>query len=42
VSSDVEPESYALAVKYLREYGSYPLDMGRILEELKKLLSLEE
>jgi uroporphyrinogen-III decarboxylase len=38
VSSDVEPESYALVVKYLREYGNYPLDMDRIHEELAKLL----
>ncbi|HEY5584289.1 MAG TPA: uroporphyrinogen decarboxylase family protein [Ruminiclostridium sp.] len=37
VSSDVEPESYALAVKYLREYGNYPLDLDKIQEELKRL-----
>ena len=28
ITSDVAPESYALAVQYLREYGSYPLDTG--------------
>lgn len=37
VSSDVDPESYKLAVETLREYGSYPLDMDRIKEELSKL-----
>ena len=37
VSSDVEPESYALAIQYLREYGNYPLDMERIKKELEIL-----
>jgi uroporphyrinogen decarboxylase len=37
VSSDVEPESYALAIKYLREYGNYPLDLERIGKELELL-----
>ncbi len=37
VSSEVEPESYALAVKYLREYGNYPLDLDRINKELERL-----
>lgn len=39
VSSDVEPESYALAIKYLREYGNYPLDMEKIHLELEILNS---
>lgn len=34
VSSDVDPESYKLAVEILREYGSYPLDIDRIQKEL--------
>jgi len=37
VSSDVEPESYALAIQYLREYGNYPLDLDRIKRELVAL-----
>jgi len=37
VSSDVEPESYALAMQILREYGNYPLDMERIKRELEFL-----
>jgi len=37
VSSDVEPESYKLAVEILREFGSYPLDMDRIRKELENL-----
>ncbi len=37
VSSDVEPESYALAIQILREYGNYPLDMERIKRELEAL-----
>ena len=35
VSSDVQPESYELAVGYLREYGNYPLDIKRIKKELE-------
>ena len=34
VSSDVSPESYALMVETLREFGTYPLDMARIAAEL--------
>jgi len=30
VSSAVEPESYALALAILREFGQYPLDLPRI------------
>lgn len=37
VSSEVEPESYALAIKYLREYGNYPLNLERISKELELL-----
>jgi Uroporphyrinogen-III decarboxylase len=37
VSSEVEPESYKLAIQYLREYGNYPLDMDRVKKELEKL-----
>lgn len=37
VSSDVAPESYQLAISYLREYGNYPLDLERIRAELRKL-----
>jgi len=37
VSSEVDPESYKLAVDVLREYGNYPLDMKKIEEELKKM-----
>lgn len=37
VSTNVEPESYALAIQYLREYGDYPLDLGRIQKELESL-----
>lgn len=37
VSSDVEPQSYALAIKYLREYGNYPLDLDRIKRDLAEL-----
>lgn len=39
VSSEVEPESYKLAVNYLREYGSYPLNLDKINKELEKLYS---
>jgi hypothetical protein len=37
VSSEVAPESYAYMVKLIREYGNYPLDMGRIKTELRRL-----
>ena len=36
ISSDVEPESYRLAIDTLREYGRYPLDMERIGAELAR------
>lgn len=39
VSTDVDPESYALAIEFLREYGNYPLDMVRIQAELDRLNS---
>jgi uroporphyrinogen decarboxylase len=34
VSSEVEPESYEYAIKLLREFGKYPLDLPRIRAEL--------
>lgn len=37
VSSEVEPESYKMAIEYLREYGNYPLDINKIINELEKL-----
>lgn len=37
VSSEVAPEAYVYALKILREYGSYPLDMERIVNELENL-----
>ena len=37
LSSDVEPESYMMALDVLREYGTYPLDMDRIKKELELL-----
>ena len=37
VSSNVDPESYKLAVEILREYGNYPMDMDRIQKELANL-----
>lgn len=37
VSSNVEPESYLLALDIVREYGKYPLDMERIKKELEAL-----
>lgn len=39
MSSSVEPESYALALATLREFGKYPLDMKRIQAELALLKS---
>ena len=38
VSSNVDPESYKLAIGLLREYGNYPLDLERIQRELEILL----
>jgi uroporphyrinogen-III decarboxylase len=35
VSSEVAPESYAYMVELIREYGNYPLDLGRIRAELE-------
>ena len=37
VSSDVEPETYELAIATLREFGKYPLDLARIKAELDNL-----
>ncbi len=37
ISTDVDPDSYALMIKNLREYGHYPLDMEGIKAELKEL-----
>ena len=37
VSSDVEPESYEYMVALLKEYGTQPMDLTRIDEELAKL-----
>jgi hypothetical protein len=35
VSSGVSPESYALVVETVREFGRYPLDLDRIRAELE-------
>jgi hypothetical protein len=37
VSSGVTPESYAYMAELIREYGTYPLDMDRITQELAEL-----
>lgn len=34
VSSDVDPESYLMALEVLKEYGTYPLDIQKIKERL--------
>ncbi|MDF2613133.1 MAG: methylcobalamin:coenzyme methyltransferase [Clostridia bacterium] len=37
VSSDVEPESYQIALETVRTYGTYPLDLEAIKEKLANL-----
>ena len=37
VSSGVSPESYEYMVNLVRSYGTYPLDMNRIMKELSSL-----
>lgn len=37
VSTEVDPESYALALDYLREYGNYPLNIDLINNEIESL-----
>lgn len=37
VSSEVDPASYEMAIRTLREFGTYPLDVERIEKELEKL-----
>lgn len=37
VTSGVSPDSYAYMVELIREYGKYPLDLGRIKKEIAEL-----
>ncbi|MHB1484182.1 MAG: uroporphyrinogen decarboxylase family protein [Saccharofermentanales bacterium] len=37
ISSDVSPESYKIAIEFLRKYGDYPLNMDEIRKELEIL-----
>jgi len=37
ISTEVDPDSYALMIQYLREYGNYPLDIEGMEKEINEL-----